>query len=197
MLPRMENCPNCTAPREAGLVACKFCNTPFVRDVATEAVHCPQCGTYSDIRMTNCVKCKAWVVVKCVFCGSLSPHHYPACVSCREPFSGAAERFQARQEAVASQQRMQMISSVGSVAAAFLGAAAGSALTDSSYSAGKHGHRHRHHHHDDDSGSSSSSSWTDVFSSDDNSNNISSGSDDNPGGDGGNLMDSILTGDDS
>lgn len=196
MLAGMENCPNCTAPREAGLVACKFCNTPFVKDVATEAVQCPQCSAYSDIRMTNCVKCKAWVVVKCMFCGSLSPHHYPACVSCREPFAGAAERFQARQEQIASQQRMQMISSVGSVAAAFLGAAAGSALTgDSSYSAGKHSHgrRHRHHHHDDDdsgSSSSSSSSWTDIFNSDDNNN-------DNPGGGGGNLMDTNLTGDDS
>ena len=81
--------------REAGLVACKFCNTPFVRDIAAEAVQCLQCGTYSDIRMTNCVKCKAWVVVKCIFCGGVSPHHYPACAHCREPFSGAAERWQA------------------------------------------------------------------------------------------------------
>lgn len=188
MLARMETCPNCTAPREAGLVTCKFCNTPFVRDIAAEAVQCLKCGTYSDIRMTNCVKCKAWVVVKCIFCGGVSPHHYPACAHCREPFSGAAERWQARQEAAQSQQRMQMISSVGGVAAAFLGAAAGAALTgDTSYSAGKHSHGRRHRHSDDDSSSSSSSgSWTDVFT----------GSDDNPGGGGGNLMDTDLTGGD-
>ena len=55
------------SPREAGLVACKFCNTPFVRDVQTEAVQCQQCGTYSDIRATNCIKCKAWVVVTLLF----------------------------------------------------------------------------------------------------------------------------------
>jgi len=191
MLAAMETCPNCTAPREAGLVTCKFCNTPFVRDVATEAVQCSQCGTYSDIRMTNCVKCKAWVVVKCIFCGAVSPHHYPACVNCREPFAGAAERWQARQDAATSQERMQLLSSVGGVAAAFLGAAAGAALTgNTSFTAGKHGHRHRHHHDDD---SSSSGSWTDVFTGDSNS----SGDDGNTtGGSGGNLMDTDLTGGD-
>lgn len=179
----MDACPNCTAPREAGLVICRFCNTPFVKDVQAEAVKCLQCGTYSDIRATNCAKCKAWVVVKCIFCGSLSPHHYAACSNCREVFSGAAERWQARQQQVADAQRMQMISSVGGVAAAFLGAAAGAALTgESSFSAGKH---HHHHHHRSDDDSSSSSSWTDIFSSDGDSS-----------GGGGNLSDTGLTGSD-
>ncbi len=182
MLATMDACPNCTAPREAGLVVCRFCNTPLVDDVQGEAVRCPQCSAYSDIRATNCVKCKAWVVVKCIFCGGLSPHHLAACAQCHETFLGAAERWQQRKEQADSAQRMQMISSVGGVAAAFLGAAAGVALSDvgGSVSAGKH---HRRHRHDD----SSSSSWTDVFSSD---------SDSTPGGSGGNLMDSLLSSDD-
>ena len=184
MLPRMETCPNCTAPREAGLVACKFCNTPFVRDVATEAVRCPQCSAYSDIRATNCVKCKAWVVVKCMFCGGLTPHHFPNCQHCNEQFQGAAERYQARVDAANSQQRMEVLSAVGGVAAAFLGAAAGAALSDSGPSVGHKHHHGRRRRHDDDSGSSGGS-WTDVFSGDDNN---------NAGGSGGNLMDSDLTG---
>ena len=151
MLPRMETCPNCTAPREAGLVACKFCNTPFVADVTAEAVQCTSCGTYSDIRMTNCVKCKAWVVVKCIFCGGLSPHHFAACQHCHEQFQGAAERWQARQDQANSARNMEILSTVGGVAAAFLGAAAGAALSDSGPSvAHRHGHGRRHRHHDDD-----------------------------------------------
>jgi hypothetical protein len=187
MLAGMDACPNCTAPREAGLVVCRFCQTPLVRDVQTEAVQCQQCSTYSDIRATNCVKCKAWVVVKCMFCGGLSPHHYPACVHCRELFSGAAERWQQRKEQYESAQRMQMVSSVGGVAAAFLGAAAGVALSNDSFGdviAGKH-HHHSHHHGGDDS---SSSSWTDVFSSD--------SSDQQPGGDGGGIGGMDLSGGD-
>lgn len=198
-----EACPNCTAPREAGAVVCKFCKTPLVRDIQAEAVQCPQCKEYSDIRATNCVKCKACVVVKCIFCGGLSPHHYPACAHCREVFSGAAERWQARKDAAESQQRMQMLSGVGSVAAAFLGAAAGVALTDSNqeHSAGRHSHgrRRRHQYADDSSGSSGSSdssgSWTDIFNGDDSNNSGGGSSDDGPsGGGGGNLMDSDLTG---
>jgi hypothetical protein len=174
----MDACPNCTAPREAGAVLCRFCQTPLVRDLANEAVKCKQCGTYSDIRATNCSKCQAWVVVKCIFCGAVSPHHFPACHGCREPFAGAMERWQARKEQADSAQRMQVISTVGGVAAAFLGAATGAAISSGgSYVA------HRHRHHDDDSGSS----WTDVFTG---------GDDAQPGGTGGGLMDSILTSDD-
>jgi hypothetical protein len=180
----MDACPNCTAPREAGAVICKFCQTPLVRDVATEAVKCPQCGTYSDIRATNCSKCRAWVVVKCIFCSAVSPHHFPACTRCGEAFAGAMERWQARKEQAESAQRMQMISTVGGVAAAFLGAATGAAISSDGIGSSFVGHRHhRHRHHDDDSGSS----WTDVFSSDD---------DAQPGGTGGSLMDSDLTGGD-
>src|SRR5262249_12976600 len=149
-----------------------FCNTPFVRDVQTEAVQCPQCGTYSDIRVTNCTRCKAWVVVKCIFCGALSPHHYPACVSCHEYFACAAERGQARPQQAPAARRAQMISSVGGVAAAFLGAAAGVALTEGGeYIAGKHEHRH----------SDESGSWTDFFSGDGSGGNLTDTSVD-PGG---------------
>lgn len=179
----MDACPNCTAPREAGAVVCKFCQTPLVRDVATEAVKCLQCGTYSDIRATNCSKCKAWVVVKCVFCGGVSPHHFAACVHCREAFAGAVERWQARKDQAESAQRMQMLSSVGGVAAAFLGAAAGAALSNDGGGFVASRHHHGHRHRDDDSGSS----WTDVFDGD---------GDSQPGGTGGNLMDSLLTSDD-
>lgn len=178
----MDACPNCTAPREVGAVVCKFCQTALVRDVQNEAVKCPQCSAYSDIRATNCVKCKAWVVVKCIFCGGLSPHHFVACVHCREVFAGAAERWQHRKEQYESQQRMQMISSVGGVAAAFLGAAAGAALSDGAFGEVV-AHKHRRHGHGDDDGSS----WTDIFSGDD---------DGPPGGGGGNLMDCDLTGGD-
>lgn len=176
----MDACPNCTAPREAGTVVCRYCKTALVRDVQSEAVQCPQCSEYSDIRATNCSKCKAWVVVKCMFCGGLSPHHFPSCAHCRELFAGAAERWQQRKDEGESAQRMQMLSSVGSVAAVFLGAAAGAALSSDgigSITATRHSHRR----HDD--GDSSSSSWTDVFSSND---------DDSSGG--GNLSDTGISG---
>lgn len=187
----MDACPNCTAPREAGAVVCKFCQTVLVRDVANEAVKCPQCGTYSDIRATNCTKCKAWVVVKCVFCGGVSPHHFPSCSHCGEAFAGAVERWQARKEQADSAQRMQMLSTVGGVAAAFLGAATGAALSSdgigSDHTAHRHGRRRRRRDDDD------SSSWTDAFTGDDDDDDDD---DTPPGGSGGNLMDSLLSSDD-
>jgi hypothetical protein len=188
----MDACPNCTAPREAGAVVCKFCQTPLVRDIASEAVKCLQCGTYSDIRATNCMKCKAWVVVKCVFCGAVSPHHFAACVQCREVFAGAMERWQARKEQAESAQRMELLSGVGSVAVAFLGAAAGAALSSDAHPAERgRGRRRRNRRRDsDDSGSS----W--LGDANDNDGDDGDDDDEQPGGTGGNLMDSLLTIDD-
>jgi len=129
-----------------GYASCKFCNTPFVRNTHEDAIPCAQCRTLNEKGAQRCVRCQAWVVVQCVFCRALSPHHEPACVQCGETFAGAMERYQQRQEEVQNQQRMQVVATVGTVAASFLGAVAGAALTDRPH----HAHRHHHRHHDDD-----------------------------------------------
>lgn len=82
------------------------------------------------------------------------------------------ERYQARQEQAASARNMELLSSVGGVAAAFLGAAAGSALSgDVEFEAPRHSRRRRSHSHDDNDGP--------------------------PGGEGGGLMDALLSSDDN
>jgi hypothetical protein len=136
-------CKNCGAPHTAGYASCRYCKTPFVDDLATQAIPCPQCHTYSEWGAQKCVQCGAWIVVQCVFCSALSPNHVPACLSCHEPFAGAPERLAARRAEQQRQQTLQTVSTVGSVAATFLGAVAGAALEGD----------HHHHHH------ASSSSW--------------------------------------
>src|SRR5512132_4724931 len=126
-------CAHCGAPRAPGYGACKFCGTVFARAQQTSTqenvVPCPSCRTVSEWGAQKCVKCQAWVVVQCLFCSSLSPHHVPACLRCQEAFAGAPERFQQRQAHYQGQQRMQVLSTVGNVAASFLGAAAGVAVS--------------------------------------------------------------------
>jgi|JI10StandDraft_1071094.scaffolds.fasta_scaffold52103_2 phage FluMu protein Com len=188
-------CAHCGAPRTPGFAACKFCNTVFAREAQTtvqdNAVPCPQCKTLNEWGAQRCVKCQTWVVVQCVFCHALSPNHVPACLSCKQAFAGAPERLAARQAQIDSQQRMQVVSSVGGVAASFLGAVAGAALTGGrsyggGYSSG--------HHHDSGSGSGLLDAFSSSSSSSDSSWSSSSSSD---GGSGGGLMDSLFSSSDS
>jgi hypothetical protein len=123
-----ESCRNCGAPRTSGLAECRFCKTPMVENTMEEAVPCPQCGAICEWGSQQCVLCHAWVVVKCVFCDQLSPHQLSACLSCGEPFAGAVERFEHRKHAAQLEQGLHIASTVGGVAASFLGAMAGSAI---------------------------------------------------------------------
>ena len=207
-------CAHCGAPRTPGFAACKFCNTVFARTAQTtvqdNAVPCPQCKTLNEWGAQRCVRCQTWVVVQCVFCHALSPNHVPACLSCKEAFAGAPERLAARQAQVTSQNRMQIATSVGGVAASFLGAVAGAALTGgrhygggSYYSGSNEGYDHnRHHQGYSGSDGGSGGGLMDAFtsgSSDSSSSNWgsegSSGSSD--GGSGGGLMDSFFSSDSS
>jgi hypothetical protein len=123
-----ECCPNCGAPRTAGLAECRFCKTPLVANTQEEAVPCPSCGALCEWGSQQCAVCHAWVVVECVFCHALSPHHLSNCLSCGEAFAGAPERFEERKRAAALEQGLHIASTVGGVAASFLGAMAGSAI---------------------------------------------------------------------
>ncbi len=192
-------CSHCGAPRAPGYAACKFCNTVFAREKQTSlqenAVPCPGCRTLNEWGAQKCVQCHAWVVVQCVFCSSLSPHHVPACLTCQEAFAGAPERFQQRQEQQQGQQRMQMLGTVGNVAASFLGAAAGVAV-----SGAWSGHAHRHRSSFDSDGYDNSNRneggfFSSILGGDDT--NSTSESTGDAGGDGGGLMDDLFSGDDS
>ena len=158
-----DPCNRCGAPRVTGYAACKFCKTPYECDPDKPAIPCPRCATLSEWGTQKCVACQAWIVVKCVFCGALSPHNTPQCLKCNEAFAGAPERLRQRQEAASRQQTMQVVGQVGSVAATFLGAAAGAAVGGSwgSHSGGwqrngdgydhsNDGHRHRESYGRDD-----------------------------------------------
>jgi phage FluMu protein Com len=188
-------CAHCGAPRTPGFAACKFCNTLFPRAAQTavqdNAVPCPQCKTLNEWGAQRCVKCQTWVVVQCVFCHALSPNHVPACLSCKETFAGAPERLAARQAQVDSQQRMQVVQSVGGVAASFLGAVAGAALTSNRHYGGYSSSGFAHRDHRDYEGDrSSSGGLLDAFTS-------SSSSSSSDGGSGGGLMDSLFSSSDS
>jgi hypothetical protein len=145
-----EGCKNCGAPRQAGFAECTFCKTPFVANVAEQAIPCPKCKTLNAWGSQKCARCQSWVVVQCVFCHAISPHHLPACLGCGEAFAGAPERLAQRQAEQQHQERVQTVSSVGGVAASFLGAMAGSALTSgggySSHGYGYGGEYERRHH---------------------------------------------------
>jgi hypothetical protein len=190
-------CSHCGAPRAPGYAACKFCNTVFAREKQTSlqenAVPCPGCRTLNEWGAQKCVQCHAWVVVQCVFCSSLSPHHVPACLRCQEAFAGAPERFQQRQEQQQGQQRMQMLGTVGNVAASFLGAAAGVAVSGA-WSG--HGHRHRSSFDSDSDGNRNEGGFFSSILGGDDTNSTSESTGD-AGGDGGGLMDDLFSGDDS
>jgi hypothetical protein len=151
-----ELCQNCGAPRAAGYAACRFCKTPFVANVQTDAIPCPRCNTLNERGAQRCVQCQGWVVVQCVFCHALSPHNVPACARCGEAFAGAPQRFAERQRQQHLQQGLNIATQVGGVAASFLGAAAGAGLF-SGHSHEYHeqnpywgGGPHHHHHRQED-----------------------------------------------
>lgn len=122
------NCENCGAPADGKILLCTYCQKPVSAELMRTAIACPQCRTPNLAGSQRCSRCQAWVVVQCVFCSALSAYTEPACRSCHEPFAGAIQRKAARDAEIARQQQMQMISTVGSVAAPFLGAVAGSLL---------------------------------------------------------------------
>jgi hypothetical protein len=122
-----EMCGHCGAPRQPGLAACRYCKTPFVRNVGRDAIACPACGALNERQNAQkCASCSTWLVVQCIFCSALSPYDQPACVKCREPFAGAPERFAQKQQERQAQQTMQVVGAVGGVAASLLGAVASS-----------------------------------------------------------------------
>jgi hypothetical protein len=182
-------CSHCGAPRVPGFAACKYCKAVFPREAQTSvqdnAVPCPKCQTLNEWGAQRCVQCQTWVVVQCVFCQAISPHHIPACLGCNEAFAGAPERLAMRQQEQTSQQRMQIAGTVGSVAASFLGALAGSALS------GGVGHAFHHdsHHHRRESWSGAEEGWRHSGSSLGNDASV-----DDAGGGGGGLLDALTGG---
>jgi hypothetical protein len=147
-----EACKHCGAPHVAGYAACKFCKTPFVADTQTDAIPCPGCNTLNVKGAQRCVQCQAWVVVQCVFCHALSPHNVPGCERCGEAFAGAPDRFAEKQRQASLDKGLEIAGTVGTVAASFLGAAAGAGLFDGSERhhsgpAAPWGGHHHHHHH--------------------------------------------------
>ncbi|MEP7126447.1 MAG: hypothetical protein ABJE95_36285 [Byssovorax sp.] len=208
-------CAHCGAPRAPGHGACTFCGTVFARAQQTSTqdnvIPCPQCRTVNEWGAQKCVKCQAWVVVQCLFCSSLSPHHVPACLRCHEAFVGAPERFAQRQAAQQGQHRMQVMGTVGNVAASFLGAAVGGAFSGGGYQHGGHHSHHAHHssfntsdgnyNTNDRSYDSSNSSNDGGFFGSITGGNTDSGQSNfdtsGSGGSGGGLMDSLFGGDSS
>jgi hypothetical protein len=106
-------------------------------EALAKAIPCPNpaCRTACRWGKQKCAACQAWIVVSCVFCGAISPHNISNCLRCNEAFAGAMQRKQAMQQQQQHQQQMQDVSTWGSVAAAFAGAAVGASLgSSSSYS---------------------------------------------------------------
>jgi len=154
----LPDCGQCGAPRQAGVVVCRFCRSPYSADAARQGVPCPNCGLLHERSAQKCTACATWLVVQCVFCGTLSPHRDASCGKCREPFAGSAERLAQRRQEQESQRQMQMVSSVGGVAVSVLGAIAGTGIVGQVADAVRSDDDHCHHHHRDDDSSSSNSS---------------------------------------
>lgn len=131
-------CAHCGAPDNGEFVICRFCKQAVNAEAARSAIPCPNanCKTLSRWGRQKCVACQHWIVVSCVFCGSLSPHNVSNCLNCREAFAGAQQRKMQMEQQRQHHQNVQNANVWGNVAAAFVGAAAGSAIShsfDSSY----------------------------------------------------------------
>ena len=109
---------------------CQFCGQAVSAERLRTAVPCPRgdCRTLNVWGATRCLRCTSWIVVQCVFCGGLSPYNQSACLNCREPFYGAPQRKAARDAEISRQHGLETVSTVGGVAAPFLGAMAGGAI---------------------------------------------------------------------
>lgn len=151
-----STCASCGAPDDGEAVVCKFCKQAVSAEVQRTAIPCPNpnCRTPCRWGRQKCHTCQGWIVVQCVFCGALSPHNCSTCMRCNEAFAGAPERKaqrDAQQQQQQQQQQMhQQVSTWGPVAAAFVGAAAGSAVTHRWGGGYDYSHHHVHytHHHE-------------------------------------------------
>jgi hypothetical protein len=114
-------------------VICRFCKQAVSAEASRSAIPCPnpQCRTQCRWGKQKCAQCQAWIVVSCVFCGAISPHNISNCLRCNEAFAGAAQRKAQQQQHQQQQQNMQQVGVWGNVAASFLGAAAGVAVSHS------------------------------------------------------------------
>jgi len=123
-------CHSCGAPDSGELVTCKFCRQAVSAEAMRTAIPCPnpQCKMLNRWGKQKCGQCQAWIIVSCVFCGSLSPHNMSNCMRCNEAFAGAPQRKAAQQQQQQHHQNMQSVGTWGNVAAAFAGAAVGSAV---------------------------------------------------------------------
>ena len=123
-------CSSCGGPDNGELVRCAYCSAALSAEILAAAIPCPACHTACRWGKTHCGRCQAWLVVACVFCSALSPHTSSQCLSCNEAFLGASERKAARLHAQANQETMQVMGTVGTVAASFLGAFVATELND-------------------------------------------------------------------
>jgi hypothetical protein len=110
---------------------CRFCRQAVNAEAARTAIPCAHCRMQNRWGRQKCIQCQHWIVVSCVFCGALSPHNCSNCMRCNEAFAGAAQRKQQAEQQRAHHQNMQSVGVWGNVAAAFAGAAVGSAVTHS------------------------------------------------------------------
>jgi hypothetical protein len=112
-------CSTCGAPDNGEFATCHFCNAPFSKEIAGEAIPCPSCGAQCRAGKQKCAACSAWIVVACVFCGATSPHNVPACLSCHEVFAGAPQRKadldRQKTFATVSNEASQVVGTVGSL----------------------------------------------------------------------------------
>lgn len=121
-------CMSCGAPEDTSLVTCKFCQRPYNAELARSAIACPGCKALNRWGMQKCVSCQGWIVVACVFCGAVSPCNAVSCVKCNEAFAGAPQRKAMLDQQRQQQEAMQMVGTVGSVAAPILGGVLGGIL---------------------------------------------------------------------
>jgi len=147
----LPTCAHCGAPRQAGVVVCRYCRSPYSADAARHGVPCPNCGLLHERNAQKCSACATWLVVQCVFCGTLSPHRDAACSKCREVFAGAAERLALRQQEAQSRRQLELASNVGGVAVSVLGAIAGTGIVGQVANAMRSDDRNDHRTNDDSS----------------------------------------------
>ena len=121
-----EECDNCGAPRNAGLVSCSYCDTPYPG--APDGIDCPACGDDNKPHLVACASCGASLMRSCIFCGGSSSIAYASCARCGEAFEGAEQRKATREEAQRQQQMMHLAESGLSVLGQVAGSSAGRSL---------------------------------------------------------------------